>query len=155
MKLKNHFFNVVTVLRRKLQQLLRIKTIGVRALVMNEQGQVLLVRHTYTPGWHFPGGGVDHQETTAAAALREAYEEAGIVTHDQPTLIGIYYHTVRGADDYVALYAIHSSIQKDVKSPEIAECAWFDVDDLPAQTTQSTKDHLAEYLAGKNLSHEW
>ncbi|MEM9842987.1 MAG: NUDIX domain-containing protein, partial [Pseudomonadota bacterium] len=34
-------------------------TLGVRAIVENAEGQVLLVRHTYTPGLYLPGGGVE------------------------------------------------------------------------------------------------
>ena len=34
-------------------------TLGVRAVVRAPNGDFLLVRHTYTTGWHFPGGGVE------------------------------------------------------------------------------------------------
>ena len=33
----------------------RPTTLGVRGVVSNADGKVLLLRHTYTPGWHFPG----------------------------------------------------------------------------------------------------
>ena len=153
--LKTRLFNTITFVRRSLQKLCHIKTIGVRALVMNEQSQVLLVRHTYASGWHFPGGGVDAGETMAEAVLREAYEEAGIITHDKPTLLGVYYHTVRGADDYVALYVIHSFIQKEVVSPEIAECVWFDLEGLPEDVTLPTRHRLSEYLSGTEVPDKW
>ena len=42
--------------------LTRGMTLGVRVAVFNERGKVLLVKHTYAAGWHFPGGGVDHHE---------------------------------------------------------------------------------------------
>ena len=34
-------------------------TLGVRAVVRSPNGEFLLVRHTYPPGWHFPGGGIE------------------------------------------------------------------------------------------------
>ena len=40
--------------------------------------QILLVKHSYIPGWHLPGGGVDHGEDIHTAAIREVYEETGI-----------------------------------------------------------------------------
>lgn len=149
------FFKVITLIKRYLQRLLRIKTLGVRIMIMNENRQVLLIRHTYAPGWHFPGGGVDHRETMVAAAQREAYEEAGIVCQQEPKLLGIFYHTVRGADDHVALFLVESFTQKEVHSPEIAECVWFAIDNLPEDTTVSTRQRLVEYLSASKLSDQW
>ena len=52
-------------------------TIGVRIVVRDGDERVLLVRHTYAPGWHFPGGAVDRRETAVDAAVRELREETG------------------------------------------------------------------------------
>lgn len=45
-------------------------TLVVRAIVRSDDGRFLAVRHTYTPAWHFPGGGVEKGET-AQAALKQ------------------------------------------------------------------------------------
>ena len=45
--------------------------LGVR-LILIQDGQVLLVKHTYQPFWYFPGGLVQRGETLAQAAMREA-----------------------------------------------------------------------------------
>ena len=35
----------------------RAMTLGVRALVIDGEGRVFLVKHSYVSGWHLPGGG--------------------------------------------------------------------------------------------------
>jgi len=48
-------------------------TLRVRAVVQSDDGKFLLVRHTYTPGWHFPGGGMEKGQT-AEDALRDEWD---------------------------------------------------------------------------------
>ena len=49
-------------------------TLGVRAVVLNDQAQVFLIRHTYVSGWHLPGGGVETGETALESLTRELRE---------------------------------------------------------------------------------
>lgn len=151
----NFILHFLTKVQRRLQKWLGASTAGVRTLVLNEKGEVLLVRHTYSPGWHFPGGGIKPGESPEKAARREAYEETGIETQDALSLIGVYYHQVRGVDDYVMFYIIHSFVQHDVHSPEIAEHRWSDPAQLPPGTTRATRSRLSEYLEGFASSDQW
>ncbi|HEX3674715.1 MAG TPA: NUDIX domain-containing protein, partial [Rhizomicrobium sp.] len=52
---------------------------GATAIVEDAEKRVLLVRHSYMAGWHFPGGGVDAGEPPAAAVIRELQEEVGLI----------------------------------------------------------------------------
>ena len=47
-------------------------TVGVRGLVIDTQGRVFLVKHSYIAGWHLPGGGVEVDETLATRARARA-----------------------------------------------------------------------------------
>ena len=51
---------------------------GVRAVVLDEAGQVLLQRRTDTGLWGLPGGSVEIGETAAVAVRREVFEETGL-----------------------------------------------------------------------------
>lgn len=68
-------------------------TYSVGVLFYDDGGRVLLVRHTEkarlpTGAYGFPAGRVDSGETSEEAAVRELFEEAGLVTGiDSLTLI--------------------------------------------------------------------
>ena len=53
-------------------------TIGVRAVVIDDEGRVFLVKHSYVTGWYLPGGGVEIGEALGTALARELLEEGSI-----------------------------------------------------------------------------
>ena len=53
-------------------------TLGVRAVVRSSNGEFLLVRHTYTPGWHFPGGGIEVGQAAEVALADELAQKTGL-----------------------------------------------------------------------------
>jgi ADP-ribose pyrophosphatase YjhB (NUDIX family) len=57
-----------------------------RVLIQNEQGELLLCRSADGNSWVPPGGTVDKGETFAVAAVREAFEEAGLPVELGPLL---------------------------------------------------------------------
>ena len=70
----------------------RPMTLGVRAVVIDREEGVLLVRHGYVSGWHFPGGGVEVGETCMEALARELEEEANVALEAPPLLHGVFFN---------------------------------------------------------------
>jgi 8-oxo-dGTP pyrophosphatase MutT (NUDIX family) len=52
---------------------------SVSVAIRDETGRVLLARHVEGDRWLLPGGGVEPGETPADAAVREAWEETGVI----------------------------------------------------------------------------
>ena len=125
-------------------------SLGVRVVVEDEQGRILLVRHTYLSGWHLPGGGVDPGESTEAAALRELREETGLVATARPRLFGLYRHTAAAGRDHIAVYRLaqFDRLPDAPADAEIAETRFVSRDGLPADTTRSTRARFAEMFDG-------
>src|SRR5215813_11261365 len=70
----------------------RAATLGARALVIDGAGRVFLVKHSYVPGWHLPGGGVETGETMLEALARELREEGNIEVTGPPRLHGVFFN---------------------------------------------------------------
>lgn len=138
-------------------RLARGMTLGVRAVLLKD-ASVVLVRHTYVSGWHFPGGGVDAGEAVGEALEREIAEEADAVLTGPAELFGIYRNSHADPRDHVALFVCRSwerSLTPSVPGREIAEAKPFPLDALPPGTTRGTHARLAEVLSGKPRSPDW
>ena len=151
---------VETPLRRVLHfywRYARGLTLGVRGLVFDEQGRVFLVKHSYVPGWHLPGGGVELGETLASALTRELREEGNIELIDPPELYGIYWNRRVARRDHVALYVVRSFRQSAPPEPdhEIVAHGFFAPDALPDGTTVATRARVAEVRDGRPAAAIW
>lgn len=133
----------------------RGQTLGVRALVRDEQSRVLLVRHTYAPGWHFPGGGVERDETLETAVTRELVEEVGVEVETLPVLFGLYANFEHFRSDHVGLFVIDDWQQRPRKNLEIAEHRFFTLENLPDGITGGTRRRLEEVSGSRQRSAYW
>ena len=132
-------------------------TIGVRAVVRDENGKVLLVRHTYTPGWHFPGGGVEVNEAAEEALAKELRQETGLLLVGRPRLHGIFLNSAVSSRDHVLTYLCEAEGRLPCVSPsrEIAELGYFSLDELPNDIDQGTERRLSEIANGVEPSEHW
>lgn len=132
-------------------------TLGVQIVVSDSVGRVLLIRHGYRPGWHFPGGGVERNETLATAVSRELEEETGVSLEEPARLIAIYSHFDAFPGDHIVLFQAGRWDQHRVPAPnrEIAEQGFFALDALPEGTTRQTRVRLEEIFLGRERAQAW
>ena len=132
-------------------------TLGVQAVIADRSDRVLLVRHGYRPGWHFPGGGVERLETLGKAIARELEEETGVVLEAPAEVFGIYAHFDAFPGDHIVLFRAMHWRQPHVPQPnrEIVEQGFFARDALPSGTTQPTRVRLAEIFEGRRRAADW
>jgi 8-oxo-dGTP pyrophosphatase MutT (NUDIX family) len=132
-------------------------TMGVRAVLLDRDNRVFLIRHTYLPGWHLPGGGVEAGETTLDALTREVREEASIAIAGAPVLHGVFFNARVSRRDHVLVYVVRDFEVLGPKQPdrEIAEAGFFPLDNLPEGVTAATQRRLAEILHGAAIAGAW
>jgi 8-oxo-dGTP pyrophosphatase MutT (NUDIX family) len=158
----------LSALRKRLEPLLRRifhlywrlargMTLGVRGVVLDAEGRVFLIHHTYVTGWQLPGGGVEAGESFLEALKRELMEEGRIEVLAEPVLHGLFFNSHVSRRDHVAVYIVREFRQDRMPEPnhEISACGFFAVDALPAGTTEGTRRRIAEVLQNETIIATW
>lgn len=148
---------LLTGLLRPVWRMRRGLTLGSQGAVIDGEGRVLLVRHSYRPGWWFPGGGVEWGETLETALARELAEEVGVALSAPPTLHGVFSNFGNFPGDHIAVFVVRHWQRPDgnPKNREIAEALMFSVRDLPAEIDPGTRARIAEIFDGAEVSQLW
>ena len=115
------------------------------ALVFNESGQILMIKHKQQGKWLPPGGHVDENELPCQAVKREVFEETGIkvqvlssvpeiiivggVAKELPLPLRIMHVDVEGTglNNYIDLIYLCRAINTDTtpQESEIDDIGWF------------------------------
>lgn len=137
--------------------LVRGMTLGVRAVVLDEADQVLLVEHSYIAGWHLPGGGVEIGETLEQALIKELREEAGVLMTGAPVLHGVFLNSRLSRRDHVAVFLVREFSWNGPPAPnrEIRRAMFVPLAALPEGTSAATRRRLAEILDEAPIVATW
>lgn len=135
----------------------RALTMGVRVALRTPEGAILLVRHSYTYGWHFPGGGVEKGETALEALARELQQEIGAPMPDAPHLHGVYFNPGMSARDHILLYVadLPARVEFQPNSREISEVGYFCPKTLPSDTEEGTLRRIEEIRGTAAPAETW
>ena len=142
---------------RLVWRITRPRTIGVRAVLLDAEDRIALVRHTYIEGWYLPGGGVKKGEAVVDALHRELAEEVAIEAATAERVLGVYHSRREGKDDHVIVYVVRAMADtlRGADALEVAGAGWFDPDALPAGTTPATLRRIEEWRAGATGGGRW
>lgn len=119
---------------------------GAAAVIINKEGKVLLVKHSYGKNnWDLPGGKAEANESAEETAKREVVEETGLNVKVE-RLTGIYYDPTYDMHHFVFTAAVAENEEAAPSSPEILECGYFSVDDLPRPISDFTARRINEAI---------
>jgi ADP-ribose pyrophosphatase YjhB (NUDIX family) len=131
---------------------------SVNVVVVNEAGEILMIRRSDNDNWAVPGGAVDLGESVAQAAVRETREESGIEC-EITGVVGIY-----SDPKHVILYTSNGEVRQEFSivltarplsgqptpSSETSEVRWVSVPAVRDYTMdRSMRIRIDDYLERK------
>jgi 8-oxo-dGTP diphosphatase len=109
--------------------------VGVSGLVRDDEGRVLLLRHTYRGNkpWGLPGGGLRPGESLEECLQREVLEETGLRVEVVAMLSGAAHYDRRLVDMIFSCRLLPGESLEGFKpNAEVEEAGFFHVHELPA-----------------------
>ena len=139
-----------------LWRLLRPRTRGVKAMLFNPSGEILLIRNSYGRSdlFVFPGGGIRPFEAPATAARREIKEEldceiAGL------TFLSTHFTRAEGKRDTVFLFKGMIVGQPRPDGLEVEEARFFRLTDLPSNISPASRRRIEEHDGIREADGTW
>ena len=131
---------------------------SVNVVVVNDAGDILMIRRTDNDNWAVPGGAIDLGESVAQAAVRETREESGVEC-EITGIVGIY-----SDPKHVLLYTSNGEVRQEFSivltaqplsgqptpSSESSEVRWVPVSEVLDYTMdRSMRIRVNDYLLRK------
>src|SRR5579863_9397308 len=125
-----------------------MKNVGAAAFIVDEDGKVLLVHHTYGRlNWELPGGIGEVDESPAMTAVREVREETGLIVVARH-MTGYYYAPENDTLHFVYWCdKLEVGAQPVPDGAEISECGYWSTDALPRPISDWTLRRIQDAIS--------
>ncbi|MCY9696087.1 NUDIX hydrolase [Paenibacillus alginolyticus] len=122
------------------------KMMGAAAIILDSERRILLVKHSYGKNnWDLPGGKSEANESAQETAKREVLEETGLKV-EVGQLTGIYYDPIYDMHHFVFISNNENQQEPVPSSPEILECRYYSIDELPKPISDFTYKRIHDAL---------
>jgi ADP-ribose pyrophosphatase YjhB (NUDIX family) len=124
-------------------------SLGTNVIVLSDD-KILLTLRNDVPVWCLPGGGIDARESVAQCAVREVFEETGLLV-ELKELIGIYSRPFWGLDgDHVVVFtAVPVGGDLQPEEAEVSDIGYFAADELPELLLWWHQQRIEDALNGR------
>lgn len=147
--------SLATYLRRVCWWLLRPITQGVRAIVEDGEGRILLVKHIYGGQWYLPGGKVKRGEDLMTALARELKEETGLTSYSIVGSLGSFESREEYKRDTITVYHLQAKDRGLAPGIEIERLGFFSPHELPKGISAGTHRRIAEFQGALLPTGDW
>ncbi len=133
--------------------------VDIRALVLNEKNQILLVQERSDRHWSLPGGWADIGLTPREVAAKEVFEETGL-TVKATRLLAVFdkkCHAHPPQAYYVYKFVILCQFKTGNLRPahDILDARYFDINDLPPLSENRILKSQIELVFQKNQTNDF
>ena len=131
---------------------------SVNVVVVNDAGEILMIRRTDNDNWAVPGGAIDLGESVAQAAVRETREESGIeceITgivgiYSDPKHVILYTSNGEARQEFSIVLTARPLSGQPTPSSESSEVRWVPVSEVRDYTMdRSMRIRINDYLDRK------
>ena len=129
---------------------------SVNVVVVNDAGEILMIRRTDNDNWAVPGGAIDLGESVAQAAVRETREESGIeceITgivgiYSDPKHVILYTSNGEARQEFSIVLTARSLSGRPTPSDESSEVHWATESEIRSYTMdRSMRIRINDYLS--------
>jgi ADP-ribose pyrophosphatase YjhB (NUDIX family) len=129
---------------------------SVNVVVVNDAGEILLIRRTDNDNWAVLGGAIDHGESVAQAAIRETLEESGIecaITgvvgiYSDPRHVIFYTSNGEARQEFSIVLTARPLSGQPTPSNESSDVRWIPTSEIPDYTMdRSMRLRINDFLS--------